>query len=117
MGMFTVRPVNLVEAGAGRHIGFTAENRLDPGLFRLFIKFHQAVHDAVIGHGDRLLPQRGGPLNQSRKAAGAVEQTVFAVDMQMYEGHPPFLLFLVAYRKQIGPEKQQPDADDRQRAD
>ena len=90
MGVLAVRAVNLVEPCAGRHIRLAAEDRLDTGFLRLFIEVHQAVHDAVIGHGHGLLPQRGRPLHQPRKAAGTVEQAIFAVYMQMYESHPPF---------------------------
>ena len=79
--------MHLIEPGARRDIHLTAENGPDPFPARRLIKIHHAVHDAVIGDGDRLLPKLTGTANQPLDTAGAVEQAVFTVHMQMDKGH------------------------------
>ena len=88
-----IQPVDLIEARAGGHIDLAADDGADALLFALLVKIDDAVHDAVVGNSDSGLSQRLGTLYQSLDAAGAIEEAVFAVDVQMDKiGHgvPPW---------------------------
>ena len=89
-----IQPVDLIEAGAGGHIDLAADDGADALLFALLVEIDDAVHHAVVGDGDGRLSQLPGALHQSLDAAGAVQQAVFAVDVQMdkigHGGSPPF---------------------------
>ena len=42
----------------------------------------------VVGHGDRLLPQRGHPVNKFGQVANPIQQRVLGMQMQMRKfGH------------------------------
>ena len=62
MVSLVVKPMYLVEPGAGRHVDLAADDRLDPVFFAGPVKVHRAVHHAMVGDGHRLLPQGGGAL-------------------------------------------------------
>ena len=88
-----IQPVDLIEAGAGGHIDLAADDGADALLFALLVEIDDAVHDTVIGDGDGGLAQGLGALDQPLDAAGAIEEAVFAVDVQMDKiGHgvPPW---------------------------
>ena len=76
----------LVKPGAGGDINLAAQNGFDPLLDRFLIKGNDAVQDAVIGHRHRILPLLLDRSKQRPDAAGAVEQAVFAMQMQMHKG-------------------------------
>ena len=88
-----IQPVDLIEAGAGGHIDLAADDGADALLFALLVEIDDAVHDTMIGDGDGGLAQGLGALDQPLDAAGAIEEAVFAVDVQMDKiGHgvPPW---------------------------
>ena len=88
-----IQPVDLIEAGAGGHIDLAADDGADALLFALLVEIDDTVHDTVIGDGDGGLAQGLGALDQPLDAAGAIEEAVFAVDVQMDKiGHgvPPW---------------------------
>ena len=59
-----------------------------PFVLRRVEKVHRAVDISVVRHGDRLLPQRRHAIDELVHVAGAVEQGVFGVQMQVGEfGH------------------------------
>jgi hypothetical protein len=73
-----------VEAPLG-HVGLAADDRLDPGFPAGLVEGHDAVEGAVVRDRQRLLSRRLGGGHQLRDAAGAVEQTVLAVGMEVDE--------------------------------
>ena len=88
-----IQPVDLIEAGAGGHIDLAADDGADALLFALLVEIDDTVHDTMIGDGDGGLAQGLGALDQPLDAAGAIEEAVFAVDVQMDKiGHgvPPW---------------------------
>jgi hypothetical protein len=48
---------------------------------------HGAVHHAVVGEPEGRLVEGGGPLGESVDAAGAVENRVLGMDVEMGEAH------------------------------
>ena len=51
-------------------------------------KMHRAVDVAVVRHGHSLLAERGHAIDELGHVAGAVEEGIFGVQMQMSEfGH------------------------------
>ena len=87
VGIGAVDAVVLVEAGAGGHIDLAADDGADALGGAGAVKGHRAVHDAVVRHRQGGLSQLFGPLCQILDAAGAVQQGVFRMHMQMDEGH------------------------------
>ena len=75
--------IGLLVAGMGRDIDLTANNRMNALFLGGAVKVDDAVHDAVVGDGDGWLPELDRAVNQPLDAAGAVEQAVFTVYMQM----------------------------------
>ena len=84
---FFVDAVDLVEARAAGDINLAADDGLDPGLLCCAVKVDRAVHDAVVGQGDGLLADLLHTVHHRADTAGAVKQTVFAVDVQMHKCH------------------------------
>ena len=90
---FGIYGVDFVFHAPRRHVHFAADNGLDALLFARFVKIDRPEQHAVIRDRAGGLPQglyRGGQLGN---LTFAVEQTVFGMDVQMYEiGHNvPFL--------------------------
>ena len=83
--MAAVHPVDLIEPGAGRHIDLTADDGLDPRLFRCLIELYTAVHDPVVGAGNCGLAALLDPFHQLVDPAGAVQQAVLGMQMQVDE--------------------------------
>ncbi len=76
------------------HIQLTAQDRLDPLGLGCVKKVHRPVDVAVIGHGDRLLPQRRHAAHQFLDVACPVQQRVLRVQMQMRKfGHGCFQFY------------------------
>ena len=80
-----VDAVHLVKAGAGGHIDLAADDGLHAGLFGGLVKVHAAVHHAVVGDGDGGLAQLLEAVEHAVDAAGAVQQAVFRVHMQVHK--------------------------------
>ena len=75
-------------------IGLEAQDRLDPVLLARFVELQGPVHDAVVGQPEGRLAQFGGPLGERVDPAGAVQQRVLRVDVQVdgRRGHGPTIL-------------------------
>ncbi len=93
MVILVIDPMLSVVPRARRHIRLTAENRLDPRFFGGFIKLHQPVHDPVIRYGNRRLPQLLDTCDQPVQTAGAVQQAVFTMNVQVCKRHGDALLY------------------------
>ena len=87
MARIIVHAVDAVCYGARCDIDLAADDGLDALGLCSTIKVDHAVHDAVIGDGQRSLAQLFGARSKPANAACAVEQTEFAVDVKMYECH------------------------------
>ena len=85
VGVGVVDAVLLVMARARRDIDLAADDRLDASGLAGLVKGHRAVHHAVVGHGQRRLPQLFGAFGQLLDAAGAVEQRILGMHMEMDE--------------------------------
>ena len=75
----------LVKSGVGSHVDLASDDGLDPLFFAGFPKGDHTVHHAVIGNGNAILSALLDPCGDVRDTAGAVQETVFAVQMQMYK--------------------------------
>ena len=73
----------LVETAAGRNINLAADNRLDAPVARGLIKINCAAEHAVVGDRERGELQFAGFVHQPIEAAGAIEQRILRVQMQM----------------------------------
>ena len=73
----------LVEAAAGRDINLASDDRFDPQVAGGLIKIDRAVKNAMIGdrQGGNLQLMR--LLHQPVEAAGAIEQRILGVQMEM----------------------------------
>ena len=69
----------------GGHIDLAADDGLDPGRLGGLVEGDGPVHDPVVRDGHRLLAQLLEALHQPFDAAGAVQQAVFTVYVQMNE--------------------------------
>ena len=86
-----VQLIGFVQPGAAGYIYLTADDRVDALGLAGPIEVDGAVHNAVVRDGHRRLAQLLHQLRQVTDAAGAVQQAVLRVDMQMGKGHitPP----------------------------
>ena len=82
-----VQTVNPVLHPAAGHIHLAADDRLDPGGLSGLVEINTAVHNAVVGDGHRRLAQLLHPLHQTVNPAGAVQEAVFRMHVQMYKAH------------------------------
>ena len=74
-----------VEAPPGRDVRLAAQNGREPHLARRVVKLHRAVHHAVVRQRDGRRSGLRRPAAKLVDSAGAVEQRVFGVDVQMDE--------------------------------
>ena len=70
---------------AGRDVDLAAEDRLDALLLRLIVEDDRREHVAVLGDRERRHLQARRLLQQLVDAAGAVEQRIFGVQVQVDE--------------------------------
>ena len=75
-----------VGALAGGDVGLVADDRVEAGGLALAVELDGAVEVAVVGQGQGVHAQRLGVGDQLGDAAGAVEQAVVAVAVQVNEG-------------------------------
>jgi len=87
VGIPVVDAVLLAVAAARRDIDLAADDGPDARGLASLIEGDSAVHDAVVGDGQRLLPELFGPFSHAVDPARAVEQGIFTVDMEMYKSH------------------------------
>ena len=76
-----------IKTGARRDIDLTADDRLDALGAASLEKRDRTVQVAVIGDSDGSMPRRLRRLRNIDNAACAVQQAVFAVQMQVYKIH------------------------------
>ena len=79
--------VHLVEAGAPGHIHLAADDRMDPLRLAGAVEVDGAVHGAMVGDGAGGLPHLADAPGQIPDTAGAVQETVFRMDMQVRKRH------------------------------
>ncbi len=78
MGIFSCGGI-FFKPGAGGNIDLAPDDGMDALLDAFFVKFHHAVHDAVVGDGKALHTQFLGAGDKGLDAAGAVQQGIFGV--------------------------------------
>ena len=78
-----IEGMDFVKAGARRHIHLASDYRLYPALFRRAVKVDDAVHNAVVGHGDARLTEALHLVHKLLDAARAVKQAVFGMKMKV----------------------------------
>ena len=78
-----IEGMDFVKAGARRHIHLAADYRLYPALFRRAVKVDDAVHNAVVGHGNARLTEALHFVHKLLDAARAVKQAVFGMKMKV----------------------------------
>ena len=76
-----------VEAGARGHVDLAAEDRTDARVKRRLVKVDDAVHGAVIRDGERIHAQLFCPGYDLFDLAGAVQQGILCVNVQMCKCH------------------------------
>ena len=64
-------------------VGLESDDRLDPVRLARLVVLDRAVHHAVVGEPERGHPQLRRPGGQAIDLAGAVEQRVLAVDVEV----------------------------------
>ena len=74
------------EARAGRNVDLAADDRLDPCVFARLVEVNRAVHDAVVGETDRGHLELGGAGDHRWDPAGAIEQRILGVIVEVDEG-------------------------------
>ena len=84
---FVIYAVDSVFHPPPGYIDLTADDGLDSCLFCLFIKVDTAIHHPMVCQGNGVLAQLLHPVHHGADAAGAVQKTVFRVDMQMHKTH------------------------------
>ena len=74
-------------------VGLEADDRLDPVLAAGLVELDGAVHHPVVGEPERRHPELGGAGGHRVDLAGAVEQRVLAVDVQVDDApaHVPII--------------------------
>src|SRR6266511_1568070 len=81
-----VRIARALHAPVVRDVDLAADDGLDAGSLRGLEELHCTRHRAVVGERDGRHLELSGPLRQLRNAAGAVEDRVLGVDVQVDEG-------------------------------
>ena len=81
-----MRVALLLRAAVVGDVDLAADDRLDAVLFGLAVELDRAGERAVVGEPDGGHLELGGPLRERRDAAGAVENRVFGVDVEVDEG-------------------------------
>ena len=67
------------------HVELAPQDRLDALFLGRVEKVHRSIDISVVRHGDGLLPQRRHAIDELVDVAGAIEQRVFGVQMQVGE--------------------------------
>ena len=78
-----VNAVYLIKAGAGRNIDLTADDRLDARRLGSVKKRNAAIHNTMVSDGTGRLPHLLEPVKHPVNAAGAVQQAVLGMHMQV----------------------------------
>jgi hypothetical protein len=70
----------------GSYIDLATDYRLDPGFFRLTVKFDGPKEVPVIGDSQSRHLIFPGLIDKGRQAAGSIKETVFGMIMKMNKG-------------------------------
>src|SRR5699024_720759 len=77
-----------VEPGTGGYVDLAADNGFDARRPGRAVKLDHAVHGAVVRDRHAVKPQLLRPGRQLLDLTGAVQKTVFRMNMQMCKCHP-----------------------------
>jgi hypothetical protein len=77
----------LVETRAVRDVHLAADDRLDAHRLHRVVELDRPEHVAVIGDRARRHPELRDFLRELVGTAGAVEERIFCVEMEVNEGH------------------------------
>ena len=80
-----VRADGLLKPRVVRHVDLAPDDRLDPCVPARLPECDRAVHHAMVGQRHRLLSAFLHPLRNVRYPARAVQQAIFAMQVQMHE--------------------------------
>jgi len=83
VGSFIAGRSCAVCAFAWRNIGFTADNRLDPGALCFLVEFNSAEHIPVVGDGQGIHFILLGKIKDFRYTAGSVKEAILRVQMKV----------------------------------
>jgi len=86
-----------VESGSGGNINFDADDGLDAGLGRFFIKLDGTEHGAVIGGSHRMHAELCSALQQVVDANGTIQKAVLGVHVEMDKIRDGFLVHGIIY--------------------
>ena len=75
------------EHGSRSYICFKADDWLDPRAFCLFVKFHRAIENAVVGKGQGFKAFFHGGIHEVGNFGQAVEKGIVRVHVKMGERH------------------------------
>src|SRR5690606_2595409 len=73
------------QTGGFNEIEFAADERFDAGFLRSVVELDGTVEITVVGEGEGLHAELGGALHEPVDAAGAIEEAVVGVDVEMDE--------------------------------
>ena len=73
------------EAVIGHDVGLEPHDGRDAALGRLAVQLHRAAHHAVVGERHCALPEFLHAIKQARDLAGAIEDRIIRVDMEVRE--------------------------------
>jgi hypothetical protein len=103
-GEVVALPPDLIAPAVVDVVGLEPEDRLDPVLAAGLVVLDRPVHDAVVREAEGRLPICGGPLGEGIDLAGAIEQRVLGVDVEVGGGRRHG----GQYRSGIGPHRWAP---------
>ncbi len=70
-----------VKTAFGRHIGFTADNGIDPGLFGLLIEVNGTKEIAMVRHSNGGHPKAVCLIHQAVDPIGSIEEAILCVQV------------------------------------
>lgn len=83
--MVAIHPVCFIKPGSGGHINLASNDGLDAGGFCCIKKCNTTIHDTMVRDSNRRLPHTFDMLEEAVDAAGAIQQAIFSMYMQMSE--------------------------------
>ena len=85
--------IDFIKAGAGGNIDLTADDGLDARFLGRLVKLYAPVHHAVVGAGNGGLTALLHPVHQLVDAAGAVQQAILRMDVEVDKVSPLLVVF------------------------
>ena len=87
MAGFGIKFMHLIKARTAGHIDLAADDRMDTLRLTGAVKINGAVHGTVVRDRHRRLPHLLDQLRKVTDTAGAVEQAIFRMNMEMCKRH------------------------------